>query len=92
MKKSEILEAIQKEVESKYQMIRQYREEARTAPDWKKESNRRIAERWACEIRGIASVLRRLGFIDWEQMEAMAEEARKAAEAVGREEPGYEAC
>lgn len=92
MKKSEIMEAIQMELEKRRGCIRKYQEEARSAPDWKKESNRRIAKAWAYEIRGIASVLRRLGFIDWEQMEAMAEEALKAAEAVGREMPDDEAC
>lgn len=86
MKKSEVQEAIQRELEGKRELIRRCWAEARSAPDWKRESKRAIAMHYAWEIRGIASVLRRLGFIDWAQMEAMGEEARQAAEAVGKED------
>lgn len=85
MKKSEILEAIQRELACKQQNIRKIQENAAAAADWKKEPLKRQVLNYAWEIRGIASVLRRLGFIDWDQMESMYEEARKAAEAVGKE-------
>ncbi|MDY3690867.1 MAG: hypothetical protein SO072_02735 [Dysosmobacter sp.] len=96
MKKSEIQEAVQRELEIRRDLIRKMHEKAKGAPDWKKESLRKCAMSYADEACGVLSVMRRLEFLDFEQnFEQMLEttdEFKKAARAVGKEEPEYEAC
>ena len=92
MKKSEIQEAVQRELEARRDAIRKKHEEAKGAPDWRKESLRACAISRADEAYGILSVMRRLGFIDYAQMIDASDAFNKAARAVGREEPEYEAC
>lgn len=92
MKKSEIMEAFRREVESSQQMIRACADRARGARDWEIETEQKRAMNHAIEIWGAAGLMRRLGFLDWDQMNTLYEEARKAAEAVGREVPYDDAC
>lgn len=93
MKKSEIMEAFRREVESKQQLIRDCADGARRSNrDWEIEAEQKCAMNYAHELWGAAGLMRRLGFLDWDQMNTLYEEARKAAEAVGWEVLYDDAC
>lgn len=93
MKKSEIMEAFRKEVEFKQQLIRDCAARARRSNrDWEIETEQKSAKNYAIEIYGAAGLMRRMGFMDWDQENALYEEVRKAADTVGEEVPDDEAC
>ena len=91
-KKSELQQAARRELAASPAATRQPHEHANGAPDWRKESLRACGISRADEAYGILSVMRRLGFIDYAQMIETSDAFNKAARAVGREEPEYEAC
>lgn len=95
MKKSEIMKAFREVVDRKHELIKDCAKKARDASyAWERESERRIAKSFARDVYGAADLMQQMGFLDWEDVKALYDEARAMADAVGNpnEEQMMDAC